>query len=119
MAVSYQEALRLEQSGEDERAYEAFAALGGYAEAEEHLRAMLNANPALPYRVATKGSLVDSAPMNKTVRTATARSRSTGSSSTSSTDASFFSASTALRLAPTTPSPSSRSLGKTPICVNG
>ncbi|WP_277063543.1 DUF6273 domain-containing protein [Schaalia cardiffensis] len=59
MAVSYQEALRLEQSGEDERAYEAFAALGGYAEAEEHLRAMLNANPALPYRVATKGSLVD------------------------------------------------------------
>ncbi len=57
--AAYQEALQFESSGERDRAYEAFEELGGYADSAERIRAMVEADPALPYRTASKGDLID------------------------------------------------------------
>lgn len=59
MGAAYREALRLEEAGEHEGAYDAYSHLGGYADSAERLRAMIEADPALPYRSAKKGELIE------------------------------------------------------------
>lgn len=59
MGAAYREALRLEKAGEHEGAYDAYSHLGGYADSAERLRAMIEADPALPYRSVKKGELIE------------------------------------------------------------
>ena len=55
--MRYQEAIRLSEAGETERAYEIFSALG-YADSSERAQGLVEADPALPYRSAAKGDTV-------------------------------------------------------------
>lgn len=59
MDAAYREALRLEEVGEREGAYRAYSRLDGYADSAERLRGMTEADPALPYRSAKKGDLIE------------------------------------------------------------
>lgn len=54
----YRSALRLAQSGDARSAYTILIGLGGYADASEHARELLEGDPALPLRNAEKGDLV-------------------------------------------------------------
>lgn len=56
--AAYDEAIRLEQSGDSYGAYERFQASGSYADAASRADALVNADPALPYRGAHKGDVV-------------------------------------------------------------
>ena len=54
----YRSALRLTQSGDAQSAYAIFNGLGGYSDASERARRLLEDDPSLPLRSAAKGDLV-------------------------------------------------------------
>lgn len=56
--AAYDEAIRLEQSGDSFGAYERFRALGTHADAASRADALVEADPALPYREAHKGDII-------------------------------------------------------------
>ena len=57
-AVRYREAVALDQAGDAQGAYELFHALGGYSDAAQRAQALVEADPALPYRSVSKGDTV-------------------------------------------------------------
>ena len=57
-AVRYREAVALDEAGDTQGAYELFHALGGYGDAAQRAQALVEADPALPYRSASKGDTV-------------------------------------------------------------
>ncbi len=57
-AVRYREAVALDEAGDAQGAYEIFHALGGYSDAAQRAQALVEADPALPYRSASKGDTV-------------------------------------------------------------
>ena len=57
-AVRYREAVALDEAGDAQGAYELFHALGGYSDAAQRAQALVEADPALPYRSASKGDTV-------------------------------------------------------------
>ncbi|MDU0349800.1 DUF6273 domain-containing protein [Actinomyces sp. MRS3W] len=56
--TSYQEAQRLAAAGQTAAAYEIFHGLGDYRDAAAQAQALLDADPALPYRSADKGEII-------------------------------------------------------------
>ena len=57
-AVRYREAVALDEAGDAQGAYELFHALGGYSDAAQRAQALVEADPALPYRSVSKGDTV-------------------------------------------------------------
>ena len=57
-AVRYREAIALDEAGDAQGAYEIFHALGGYSDAAQRAQALVEADPALPYRSVSKGDIV-------------------------------------------------------------
>lgn len=57
-AVRYREAVARHEAGDAQGAYEIFHALGGYSDAAQRAQALVEADPALPYRSASKGDTV-------------------------------------------------------------
>ena len=57
-AVRYREAVARHEAGDVQGAYEIFHALGGYSDAAQRAQALVEADPALPYRSASKGDTV-------------------------------------------------------------
>ena len=57
-AVRYREAVALDEAGDAQGAYELFHALGGYSDAAQRAQALVEADPALPYRSLSKGDTV-------------------------------------------------------------
>ena len=57
-AVRYREAVARHEDGDAQGAYEIFHALGGYSDAAQRAQALVEADPALPYRSASKGDTV-------------------------------------------------------------
>ena len=58
-AVRYREAVALDEAGDAQGAYELFHVLGGYSDAAQRAQALVEADPALPYRSASKGDTVE------------------------------------------------------------
>ena len=58
-AVRYREAVALDEAGDAQGAYELFHALGGYSDAAQRAQALVEADPALPYRSVSKGDTVE------------------------------------------------------------
>lgn len=58
-AVRYREAVALDEAGDAQGAYAIFHALGRYGDAAQRARALVEADPALPYRSASKGDIVE------------------------------------------------------------
>ena len=58
-AVRYREAVALDEAGDAQGAYQIFHALGRYGDAAQRARALVEADPALPYRFASKGDIVE------------------------------------------------------------
>ncbi|QWW20574.1 hypothetical protein I6B53_01530 [Schaalia sp. 19OD2882] len=56
---AYREGLRLEQTGERESALRIFTELGDHADSAQRARSLVAADPALPFKGATKGEIVD------------------------------------------------------------
>ena len=54
----YEEARRLAEAGDTQGAYEIFTALGGYSDAAERARGLVEEDPALPYRSVIPGDTV-------------------------------------------------------------
>lgn len=54
----YEEARRLAEAGDTQGAYEVFTALGGYSDAAERARGLVEEDPALPYRSVAPGDTV-------------------------------------------------------------
>ena len=57
-AVRYREAVARHEAGDAQGAYEIFHALGGYSDAAQRAQALVEADPALPYRSVSKGDTV-------------------------------------------------------------
>ena len=57
-AVRYREAVARHEAGDAQGAYEIFHALGRYSDAAQRAQALVEADPALPYRSASKGDTV-------------------------------------------------------------
>ena len=57
-AVRYREAIALDEAGDPQGAYEIFRSLGWYGDAAQRAQALVEADPALPYRSASKGDTV-------------------------------------------------------------
>ena len=57
-AVRYREAVALDEAGDAQGAYELFHALGGYSDAAQRAQALVEADPALPFRSVSKGDTV-------------------------------------------------------------
>ena len=54
----YAEAVRLAEAGDASSAYEIFAGLGGYADSAQRAQGLVDEDPALPYRMASKGDVI-------------------------------------------------------------
>lgn len=57
-AMRYGEAIARHEAGDAQGAYEIFRSLGGYGDAAQRAQALVAADPALPYRSASKGDTV-------------------------------------------------------------
>ena len=57
-AMRYREAVTLDEAGDAQSAYEIFRSLGGYGDAAQRAQALVEADPALPYRSVSKGDTV-------------------------------------------------------------
>lgn len=57
-AMRYREAVTLDEAGDTQSAYEIFRSLGGYGDAAQRAQALVEADPALPYRSVSKGDTV-------------------------------------------------------------
>lgn len=55
----YAEAVRLAEAGDASGAYAIFVGLGGYADAAQHAAGLVEKDPAVPYRRAAKGDVID------------------------------------------------------------
>ncbi len=58
-AMRYRQAVALNEAGDAQGAYEIFHALGRYSDAAQRAQALVDADPALPYRRASKGDTIE------------------------------------------------------------
>ena len=58
-AMRYRQAVALDEAGDAQGAYEIFHSLGRYSDAAQRAQALVDADPALPYRHASKGDTIE------------------------------------------------------------